>query len=56
LARAREDWSKRSDEPIVLDDGTTLSTLRNAIHYLARTVPKVRRRHRSATPEAQPVK
>jgi hypothetical protein len=29
----------------VLDDGTTLTTLRDAIQYLARTVPKAERDH-----------
>jgi hypothetical protein len=38
-------WSARFDEPIVLDDGTTLTTLREAIQYLARTVPKAERDH-----------
>jgi hypothetical protein len=33
-------WLTRFDEPIVMDDGTTLTTLRDAIQYLARTVPK----------------
>jgi hypothetical protein len=33
-------WSTRFEEPIVLDDGTKLTTLRDAIQYLARTVPK----------------
>jgi hypothetical protein len=38
-------WSKRFDEPIVLDDGATLTTLREAIEYLAKTVPKVEHAH-----------
>lgn len=38
-------WSKRFDEPIVLEDGTTLRTLRDAIQYLVKTVPKVERDH-----------
>jgi hypothetical protein len=33
-------WSKRFDEPIKLPDGTTLRTLRDAVQYLAKTVPK----------------
>jgi hypothetical protein len=33
-------WSRRFDEPIVLEDGTTLRTLRDAVQYLAKTVPK----------------
>src|SRR5215471_13846923 len=42
---ASKGWSTRFDEPIVLDDGTTLSTLREAIQYLARTVPKAEQNH-----------
>jgi hypothetical protein len=38
-------WSRRVDEPIVLDDGTELPTLRHAIEYLAKTVPKGERNH-----------
>jgi hypothetical protein len=45
LARAPQGWSKRFDEPIVLDDGTTLTTLQQAIAYLAKTVPKAERNH-----------
>ena len=30
------------DEPIALDDGATLRTLRDAIQYLGKTVPKGR--------------
>jgi hypothetical protein len=37
---ANRDWSRRFDEPIVLDDGTKLITLRDAITYLGETVPK----------------
>jgi hypothetical protein len=33
-------WSNRFDEPIVLKDGTTLRTLRDAVQYLAKTVSK----------------
>jgi hypothetical protein len=44
---ADKGWSKRFDEPIVLDDGTTLTTLREAIEYLAKTVPKAERSHPS---------
>jgi hypothetical protein len=39
---ASDGWSKRFDEPIVLNDGTELTTLRDAIPYLARTVPQGR--------------
>jgi hypothetical protein len=42
---AGKGWLTRFDEPIVLDDGTTLSTLRDAIQYLARTVPKAEQNH-----------
>jgi hypothetical protein len=42
---ARDGWSKRFDDPIVLDDGTTLRTLRDAIQYLADTVPKAEQKH-----------
>ena len=31
---ANKGWSRRFDEPIVLDDGTILATLRQAIEYL----------------------
>jgi hypothetical protein len=33
-------WSRPFDDPIALPDGTELTTLRDAIAYLARTVPK----------------
>ena len=42
---ANRGWSKSFDEPIVLDDGTTLTTLREAVEYLAKTVPKAERQH-----------
>jgi hypothetical protein len=44
---ANKGWAKRFDELIVLDDGTTLSTLRQAIEYLAKTVPKEEHNHPS---------
>ena len=44
---ANEGWSKRFDEPIVLDDGTKLTTLREAIEYLAKTVPTAEHNHSS---------
>jgi hypothetical protein len=44
---ASKGWSKHFDEPIVLDDGTKLATLRDAIQYLARTVPEAERDHPS---------
>jgi hypothetical protein len=33
-------WSRRFGDPIPLPDGIELSTLREAVAYLARTVPK----------------
>ena len=42
---ANDGWSKRFDEPIVLDDGTTLTTLRQAIEHLAKIVPKAEHNH-----------
>jgi hypothetical protein len=41
-------WSKRFDEPIVLEDGTALRTLRDAVQHLARTVPKAEMNHPKA--------
>jgi hypothetical protein len=40
-------WSKRFDEPNVLDDGTTPTTMREAVEYLAKTVPKSEHDHPS---------
>jgi hypothetical protein len=37
---ASKGWLKRFDDPIVLDDGSTLHTLQQAVAYLAKTVPK----------------
>jgi hypothetical protein len=36
-------WSREFDDPIPLPDGTQLRTLRQAISYLAKTVPKAER-------------
>lgn len=33
-------WDRRFEDPIPLPDGTRLTTLKQAIEYLARTVPK----------------
>jgi hypothetical protein len=44
---ANKAWLKRFDEPIVLDDGTKLTTLREAVEYLAKTVPKAEHNHPS---------
>jgi hypothetical protein len=42
---ATKGWSTRFAEPIVLKDGTKLTTLRDAIQYLAKTVPKAEQNH-----------
>lgn len=49
---ASKGWSKRFDEPIVLDDGTTLLTLRDAVQYLGKTVPKSELDHPTVTTAA----
>jgi hypothetical protein len=36
-------WDERFAEPIVLDDGTKLATLREAIAHLAKIIPKAER-------------
>jgi hypothetical protein len=33
-------WSRHFDDPIALPDGTKLATLKQAVAYLAKTVPK----------------
>lgn len=33
-------WSREFDKPILTPDSTTLNTLREAVAYLAKTVPK----------------
>ena len=45
MASSGEGWGKRFDNPIVLPDGKKLVTLRDAIHHLAKTVPKCDRYH-----------
>jgi hypothetical protein len=42
---ASKGWSKRFDEPILLNDGTKLTTLRQAVAYLAKIVPEAEREH-----------
>jgi hypothetical protein len=37
---ANKGWSRRFDDPVSLPDGGELVTLREAIAYLSRTVPK----------------
>jgi hypothetical protein len=36
---ANKGWSRRFDDPIALPDGGELTTLREAVAYLAKTVP-----------------
>ena len=40
---AAKGWQREFDDPIPLPDGTRLRTLRQAISYLAKTVPKTER-------------
>ena len=42
---SRDGWSRRFDEPVILEDGTRLTTLRQAIAYLAKTVSKAEQDH-----------
>jgi hypothetical protein len=42
---ASKGWLTPFDEPIVLDDGTKLATLRDAIQYLAKTMPVPEQNH-----------
>lgn len=46
-------WSRRFDEAIDLSDGTQLRTLREAVAYLAKTVPKAERDMPAVTTAAQ---
>jgi hypothetical protein len=38
-------WTSRFDDLIELPDGSTLKTLRDAIQYLGKTIPKAERDH-----------
>jgi hypothetical protein len=40
---ADKGWQRRFDDPIETPDGTRLNTLREAVAYLAKTVPKSER-------------
>jgi hypothetical protein len=44
MAKA-DGWCRRFDDPIVLPDGKKLVTLRDAVQYLAKTVPKAEQSH-----------
>jgi hypothetical protein len=46
---SKSNWSRCFDEPIILEDGTKLVTLRQAIAYLAKTVPKAEQDHPAVT-------
>jgi hypothetical protein len=50
---ASKGWSKRFDDPIVLEDGTTLRTLQEAVAYLAKKVPKAEQNHEKVQAAAQ---
>jgi hypothetical protein len=43
--RKADGWRKQFDDPIVLPDGKKLVTLRDAVQYLAKTVPKAEQSH-----------
>ena len=47
-----ESWSREFDEPIETPDGKQLRTLREAVAYLAKTVPKAERDMPAVTPSA----
>ena len=46
-------WQRKFDEPIETPDGTQLNTLREAIAYLAKTVPKSERDMPAVTTAAE---
>ncbi len=43
--KGRASWASHFDDPIELSDGTVLKTLRDAIQYLAKVIPKKERDH-----------
>jgi hypothetical protein len=49
----RTGWGRKFDDPIELPDGTQLNTLREAIAYLAKTVPKSEREMPAVTTAAE---
>jgi hypothetical protein len=50
-------WSRKFDDSIVTPDGTRLNTLREAVAYLAKTVPKSERDMLAiATRDSRPVR
>jgi hypothetical protein len=46
-------WRRRFDDPIDAPDGTRLNTLREAVAYLAKTVPKSERNMPAVTTAAE---
>jgi hypothetical protein len=46
-------WSRKFDDPIMTPDGTRLNTLREAVAYLAKTVPKSERDTPAVTTAAE---
>ena len=46
-------WSLRFDDPIVLPDGAKLTTLREAVAHLGKTIPKSERALPSVTTAAK---
>ena len=46
-------WQRKFDDPIELPDGTRLNTLREAVAYLAETVPKSERDMPAVTTAAE---
>lgn len=49
LMTGQDGWSRRFEDPIELPDGTKLATLKQAVAYLARIVPKAEREHPAVT-------
>jgi hypothetical protein len=50
---ADKGWQRRFDDPIETPDGTRLNTLREAVAYLAKTVPKSERDMPAVTTAAE---
>ncbi len=46
-------WQRRFDDPIDAPDGTSLNTLREAVAYLAKTIPKSERNMPAVTTAAE---
>lgn len=50
---ADDGWQRKFDEPIETPDGKRLNTLREAVAYLAKTVPKSERNMPAVTTAAE---